>query len=133
MMNETLFKVDLWTVHVLLLGQTVFLIMWAVLPWWREWVGRALMVKSAALWLLISVNLALYWYTEVTGIYAAWMEWAAYFTHLAVTIGVWSQVAALTYEGRRAHKTRRVVTGTQGRGRPTVGEDAGRRSASTER
>lgn len=107
-----LLKFDVAVVHACLLGQTVFLIMWAVLPWWKEWVGRALMIKSAALWILFSVNLALFWWSIIFDHFADHELAISFSTHVLVLVGIWSQVVALGHEMRAAKKGSRKVTGT---------------------
>lgn len=107
-------KFDVLVVHGALLGQTVFLVLWGALPWWKQWVGRALMLKSAALWILFAVNLALFWWMLATDKPIAHAEKIAAATHVLVTVGVWLQVVALGREMRNARRGRRRVTGTTG-------------------
>ena len=113
-MSGTVLAIDLWVVHVMLVGQIVFLFMWARLPWWREWVGRALMLKSFALLLLIGVAVVNYWIIEVGGPYPG-ADWVVLVTHVLVLLGIWSQVVALAHEIRAASRGDRRVTGTEER------------------
>lgn len=35
------------------IGQAAFVVLWASMPWWRTWIGRALMTKSVFLCLIL--------------------------------------------------------------------------------
>lgn len=94
-------------VHVSAVAQTVFVVLWLTLPWWREWVGRALMVKSVALALFLDFSLINH--------YAGEYAWRPYLTaglFALVTAGIVSQVIALPYEMWSAGQDRRKVRGT---------------------
>lgn len=103
--------IDIWVIHLATVGQTVFLVLWLSLPWWRAWVGRALMVKSFALWLLLTAAVVSYWVDKSHGPYVG-ESIVILSTHIAVLIGVWSQVAALGIERHAASKANESVTGT---------------------
>lgn len=99
-----------WTirlVHIAALGQTLFVILWATMPWYRHAVGRALMVKSFAL--------------------MAYLDWAVLVLHFGplphhdtialllfgfITLGIWSQllviggIRALELWGRHLERKR---------------------------
>lgn len=111
MENPTLELIDAALVHLMAVGQTIFIIIWALLPWWKEWIGRALMIKSVALWLLMTVGLIVFWIEQAVGM-RGWMEPTMLVTHVFVLIGVWSQVAALAYEKNRAKRDHDEVVGT---------------------
>ena len=84
------------------IGQTIFVILWASMPWWREWVGRALMTKSAAL-------CAVLWFM-VAGFYLGdypFRDELRLALILAVTCGIWLQVFAIMGEVRKAVKAGR--------------------------
>lgn len=105
----TLVEFAVWAGSI---GQTLFVIMWGMLPWWREWIGRALMVKAFALMLLFdSALLNLLWPHKP-------LVWVDRTILILVIVGIWSQVFALTYERRRARRnttTRQDVYGTADR------------------
>jgi hypothetical protein len=103
---------DVWVIHGMLVGQLIFVIRWVRLPWYREWIGRSLMMKSAALLALIAVSIALFWSLIITDTewhYALHIQLA---THLFVLLGIWSQVVALEREQRIAKLAQRAVGGT---------------------
>lgn len=67
-------------------GQTVFIAMYATVPWWRNYIGQALFLKSLSFWLLTlaasfgvafnykyedEVLIALYWVVAATAWYQA--------------------------------------------------------------
>lgn len=112
MKNETLQAIDLWVVHGMLIGQLVFVIVWASLPWWKEWIGRALMLKSFALLLLLLIAVVNYWVIQLWGGYPG-MELVTLGTHILVFLGIWSQVVAIAHEIRAANQGDRRVTGTE--------------------
>ena len=114
MKSETLQAFDLWIVHGMLVGQILFVAVWAALPWWKEWIGRALMLKSIALLLLIGAAVVNYWIIETWGPYPG-ADWVILTTHILVFIGIWSQVVALAHEIREARRGDRRVTGTEER------------------
>lgn len=118
---ETLSDVFL---HVSAPAQTLFVVLWAVLPWWREWIGRALMIKSFALMLFLNFALLVH--------YAGPAWWQPYLSAALfglVTVGIVSQVVALPYEMVRASLDRRKVRGTARHGRDTP-TDADERESS---
>lgn len=96
-----------WIIVLGALGQTAFVAAWISLPgWWREWIGRALMVKSGALAILFNLALVNYiWPGTVP-------EWLAKASQLLIVLGVWSQLAALVHERWKARRDRRHITGT---------------------
>lgn len=82
------------------IGQTLFVALWSVLPWWRTTIGRALMMKSASLmiildWTLISYHLGPFRHQQGIG--------TALFA--LVAIGIWLQVWAIALEMRRGRRT----------------------------
>ena len=107
---------DVGIIHVMLLGQLTFVVLWFRLPWWRQWVGRALMVKSVALGLLLLMVLVNFWITIVTEAEYPWQEWVEIGTHILVTVGIYSQILALVYEMRKGKQHHRAVQGTVSRG-----------------
>lgn len=105
-------RVDVWLVHGMLVGQTTFVAIWATLPWWRLWVGRALMLKSFALDLLIAAAVANYWLVTELGPYPG-MDIITMTTHILILLGIWSQVFAIAHEIRSARRDDRSVIGTE--------------------
>ena len=104
---ETLGAIMAWLLHAGAIGQTTFVVLWLCLPWWREWIGRALMVKSLALMIFLDSALVHHHLTDypakpyvVAGLFAL------------VVLGIWTQVAALAHEMWKAWRQRRRVTGT---------------------
>lgn len=95
-------RFDVWSVYAMALGQGLFVAMWAVLPWWRAWIGRAMMLKSTALLLVLTMtSIALYWGP------ADWQPWAMRVGRILVLAGIWAQAAALRYEEVRARAEER--------------------------
>lgn len=52
-MLELVYK---WLVYGSAFSQTVFVVQWVLLPWWRSWVGKALMLKSVAFMLALQIQ-----------------------------------------------------------------------------
>lgn len=90
------------------IAQTIFLAMWLTLPWWREWVGRALMVKSLALGVYLDSVLI---HEYLVPDYAA-EPYVRTLLFLLIVLGICSQVVALGYEMVKARRQKRGVTGT---------------------
>ena len=100
-------KIDVWLTHFMFIGQTLFLATWAVMPWWKEWIGRSLMVKSFALWLLIAFGLFQFWWMMAYGNWP-FNGWISLATHVLITVGIWSQVFAIAYEKRVGYRQREM-------------------------
>lgn len=88
------------------IGQTLFVALWATLPWWRTVVGRALMVKSFALmvvldWALVTYHLGPFAHQESISVVLFGL----------VVVGIWSQVAAIGHEMWLARRERRSSGG----------------------
>lgn len=95
-------KTLMWSAAI---GQTIFVVTWATMPWWRTWVGGALMTKSASL-------CAVLWFW-VIGFYAPeYPHRDAVRQALvgAVAVGIWLQVGALAAEIRKGKRTRDTPT-----------------------
>lgn len=99
--------VTLWLLHIAAAGQTLFMLMWMTLPWWRAWVGRALMVKSVAMGLFL-VSAVVHHHVDTY----AWEPVVVLLLFAGVTLGIWSQVLAIGLEIRAARRGSRNVTGT---------------------
>lgn len=99
-----LIQLDVVLIHVMFVGQTLFLGLWGSLHWWKEWVGRSLMVKSFSLWLLIAVSLVNFYLVIVFDRPWAHWEWVMVLSHFLVVVGIWSQVGAIGYEMLRAKR-----------------------------
>lgn len=96
-----------WLLHAAAIGQNLFLVLWLTLPWWRAWVGRALMVKALALAAFLNVAIV----HQHVDPYPA-QQLVVMVLFLGVTVGIWSQVAAIGLEIRSARRGERNVTGT---------------------
>lgn len=113
---------DIWVAHLMLVGQAIFVVRWFRLPWYREWIGRSLMIKSTAMLALIAVSLVLFWSLILTDKEWEYAQHVALATHLFVLLGIWSQVVALEREMRIAKRANRAVGGTTRRSdAPAVG------------
>lgn len=101
---DWLFEASLfdWTLRLYTaaaVGQTLFVVVWAFLPWWQTTVGRALMVKSFALMLILDWSLATYH----LGPFPHQQEIGVSLFGL-VALGIWVQFGAIAREiwlGRR--------------------------------
>lgn len=71
-------------------AQTLFILIYASRPWWRARVGRALMLKSAALcvvlWLTVVNTFYVYPREEMVGAIALWVIAAAIVYQLVVLL-----------------------------------------------
>lgn len=93
-----------WSLRLLYaaaIGQTLFVVLWATRPWYRLWIGRALMVKSATLMIYLD------WAVLVVNGWSANRALMAVVLFGLITVGIWTQLAALSYEMSRARKSRR--------------------------
>lgn len=88
----------LWAAAV---GQTIFIVIWSTRPWWRLWIGRALMAKSAALVLVLWFWVVGFYAPEYT--YRDEVRSALIF---AVTVGIWLQVVVVVVEFYGEHLSR---------------------------
>ena len=81
------------------IGQTCFVGLYATRPFWRHFVGRALMMKSASLALVLWVSVANIWLT-----YPYQLQVSACLTML-IAAAIWFQFVALVREvgGDRRH------------------------------
>jgi hypothetical protein len=84
-------------------GQTLFVLRWGPMPWWRTAIGRALMWKSTALMIVFDWSLINYWWgpfqhQELIGL--------ALFAF--VMVGIWFQTFAIDHEARRAKRERQA-------------------------
>lgn len=77
-------------------AQTLFVLIWATQPWFREWMTRAIMTKSLGIMLLLDLSLFGYYVT-----YAA-AQLVGLIVIMFVTLGALLQVVALIYETWRA-------------------------------
>lgn len=94
-----------WSVrllHISAVGQTLFVLIWMTLPWFKSWVGRALMVKSLALMALLDEALLFYYLPPVP--HEALLGVLIF---ALVCLGIWSQVAAIGFEMWRGLRARR--------------------------
>lgn len=94
-------------VIVATIGQVLFVVLWVTRDgWWREWVGRALMVKSAAFGLYLCAAVASMLVPFAQGV------WLALFA--LIVVGIIAQDVALLREIHRAKRDHRAVGGTGG-------------------
>lgn len=84
------------------IGQTLFVLLWSTLPWWRSIVGRALMVKSLALAIYLDWAVTSYYWGPFDN-----SETIAVCLFGLVFAGIWSQLGAISYEMLRARLDRR--------------------------
>lgn len=101
-------------VHLMVVGQLLFVALWASFPWWKEWVGRALMIKSFSLLVLLVGSLALFWGFMITDAEWSWAEEFRLGMNAFVTLGIWTQLVAFLVEWRTARRENRPVGGTDG-------------------
>ena len=87
---HTVIEVLLW---VSAIGQSLFVIVWATRPWYRHWVGRALMVKTVALALYLDFAVLV---NFVDPFPALQLLGVILFGH--ITVGIWSQVVVIVWE-----------------------------------
>lgn len=103
--DASLYDWSLRLVYAAAVGQTLFVILWGTLPWYRTRVGRALMVKSVSLmvyldWAVLVIN---------GWVPIAHRENIAVVLFGLITVGIWTQLTALTFEiwrGRRSRSNR---------------------------
>lgn len=74
-------------------AQTLFVLLWGTRPWWREWIGRALMLKAFSLAVYLDWAVAVrYWprmpHLELIGVCLFGF----------ITVGIVTQLAALGHE-----------------------------------
>jgi len=82
---------------------TLFPLLYVWLPWWRSAVGRALMVSSTGLALLIDVSLARMWLGEDYPLRDA----VRLTVYTLITVGVYFKLAALLItQWKHRHNTR---------------------------
>ena len=93
---------DILLVCVMTIGQSIFVLMWLFLPWWREWVTRALMVKSVTLATLLLVTI-INTMLILRGITYPWIDQVQAAGYVLMTLGVWSQAFGLGYEIRQGN------------------------------
>lgn len=94
---QTYDTVVLWVAAV---GQVLFVTLFATERWWTHRVGRALMVKSASLALILVATL----YVHLTGVLPVWVG-RALFT--LVAIGILGQLGTFIYERLDERRARR--------------------------
>lgn len=103
-------NLDFWRTAGLALaavGQTAFVLLYLTFPWWRQFLGRALFFKAAALALLTDVAIAGRIYDwpreEETFIVLYWV----------LALGIWAQFFAFLVI-RLRHRQDRAVSGNRG-------------------
>jgi hypothetical protein len=80
------------------IGQTAFVLLYGTAPWWRDAVGRALFVKSAALMTLVDA--------AVVALFFPPPVWVAVAIYWLVAVGIWWQLATLVRQ--RLVRRRRI-------------------------
>lgn len=96
---------DLIMLWVAAVGQVLFVVLWATQRWWVTRVGRALMVKSAALAVILSASLWT-WYRGPLPTTVGRVMFGA------VVVGIVGQLLAVSLEIWQAWRQRRPVSGT---------------------
>jgi len=74
-------------VVVMAIGQTAFVLLYGFKPWWRDYVGRALFVKSLTLMILVDA--------AVLSLLVPVPMWVAVGIYWLVALGIWWQLGAL--------------------------------------
>jgi hypothetical protein len=92
-----------WTrrlVYAAAVGQTLFVVLWATLPFYRTWVGRALMIKSLSLMIYLDWAVAVIngWVPE------SHRQNIAVVLFGLITVGIWSQLVAILVEMMRGRR-----------------------------
>jgi hypothetical protein len=87
--------------HISAVGQTLFVLIWATLPWWRTFIGRALMVKSVALMLYLDWSVLVYHYGPFNNQNTIGLLLFAF-----ITVGILTQLSVLSREVHKARKAR---------------------------
>jgi hypothetical protein len=95
------------TIHAALIcsaiGQTLFVALYVSAPWWRDFVGRALFVKSIVLAVVFDIAVAAIWWVMPM------VVWQVLYWLIAAAI--WQQFAALVWQrhlGRRRRARSRI-------------------------
>lgn len=81
------------------IGQTLFLALWATKPWWKTLIGRAVMTKGVALFLVL-------WFW-IIGLYFPDHPYRTEIRDVLlflVAFGIWAQVVAFVLEQRGIRK-----------------------------
>jgi hypothetical protein len=94
--SDELEQVGEWLLWASAVGQTLFVVLWMTMPWWRHWVGRALMVKSIALGIYLDFALV---HNYIDPYPALPLLGVILFGF--ITIGIWTQLATLAHEAKR--------------------------------
>lgn len=89
-----------WITVLAAIGQTVFIGLWARLPWWREVIGVAMFVKSLSLMLLLDTAVLYLYLPRLLNV------GVTHLLQLMLLIGIWGQVGGLVYERARARQRR---------------------------
>lgn len=82
---------DLGLVWTAAVGQTLFLVLFLTERWWTHRIGRALMVKSLSLGLIL-------WATVYASYHGPLPLWIGRAMFILVTIGILGQFATFLYE-----------------------------------
>lgn len=101
MSTEELMLVYFSLIHVTALGQIIFIVLWATMPWRRSWIGRALMTKSLGLAAVLTVQI---WFIHQPLGSMELRVKIAIALFILLCVGVWFQVFALAHEMYRKKK-----------------------------
>lgn len=91
--------------HVSAVGQTLFVLIWVTLPFYRSWIGRALFVKSVSLAIYLDFAEVVYWWGPLPD-----QLLLGVLLFGLIAVGIWSQVVAIVHEVWRGYRARREET-----------------------
>lgn len=89
-----------WAVIIGGIGQTGYVLLYALAPWWRDVVGRALFVKGLALALILDVGVASFYVTIP--------RWVFVTLYWFIAAAVWQQFATLVAQRRNRRRRSRA-------------------------
>lgn len=97
-MRTDLATLTAFSVLFVALGQTLFVLFYISLPWWRTFLGRILFVKAVSFALFVDVAVGVHF-----------LEWAGedlliVTLYSMVGLSVWAQLSAFIYLGRGRHQ-----------------------------
>lgn len=98
-----------WLVYGSAFFQSVFVLMWLILPWWRSWVGRALMLKSVAFMIALDIQSYFLIHPDVSYDTALAIGVAAF---VLIFAGCFAQCVALAFEMKK-HTQHEIIKGVK--------------------
>lgn len=85
------------------IGQTLFVLFYATMPWWRSFLGRSLFFKAVVLAVLLD-SVIWAWVTD-----HEWTGDVLAILYVVLAIGIWSQAIAFWTVRRQAFRERENV------------------------